>query len=194
MPFVYKSDGTRQCFDTPAVSEDAARKELASIVGEKNITEFFTVRMIMAQACGLPRGIFHVASLTEEGYKLLTTGISPSLGWTLWLLKIDPHALEIHADQKPLVADPSHPVPTAGPGPIGPFSFELQSQMTDHNALSALVAQVASAANAPGSMKDLLGYKLRVIRPGEAVTFDFYLRRINIFVDDNNDILDITFH
>lgn len=207
MPWVYKADGTRQCDGRPGISEADARSQIKSIIGEGHISDFFQVKLFVYMVCGSPTGICHVAQLDEEGYHLLTRGITGPLGWNLWPFPDDPNQYRTGGSHllKAELSEPGVPFPMKGGGDAPfPMEFEFPKSLTveDGEGLGAIgqasiadiLGRLTSVGTAPTSLRDLIGYRVQIVKPGEPADLRFFLGRVNIHVDDDRRITDITFH
>lgn len=82
--WVYKLDGSIQCH--PEIRKSTlseARKELSGLIGSAVILAEKTGSRIFPSLCGLPAGTYNAFEITDEGWKLLKTGISGKCGFDL---------------------------------------------------------------------------------------------------------------
>jgi Peptidase inhibitor I78 family len=175
--WVYRADGTVQCSSSSGESLEAAKADLVMRIGDKNVIgpgEKRTLPGMRSALCGLPTGRVNAFEITAEGSDILFHGIIGAGGWLLW-----------RPDWE-----------TAAGGPEVPFPWTLTPAA---GAVATIPPHVAMAnslsiADKPSTIKELIGHPLRVIRPGDAVTFDYMPGRVNIVVDDHNIIQDIGFY
>jgi hypothetical protein len=70
---------------------------------------------------------------------------------------------------------------------------EMGDKVGNGKSLSSVLPSLTSATANAVLVRELIGYSLRVIKPGEAVDFDFSWRRVNFILDDAGHIKDIAF-
>ncbi|MBV8045686.1 MAG: hypothetical protein JO171_00920 [Paludibacterium sp.] len=75
-----------------------------------------------------------------------------------------------------------------GPPVVWPFSYEHGIPWPWQKAQ----VSVRSLAKLPREIQDLIGLKLRVIRPGEMASEELVPGRVSIYVDSNGVIADVT--
>ncbi len=84
--WVCKHDGTIQCDDSiPEISLGKMRKELASLIGEKEILNMAKKSIGMITLCGIPTGNLNAYEITELGWQILSTGLVGKNGFELCL-------------------------------------------------------------------------------------------------------------
>ena len=57
-----------------------------------------------------------------------------------------------------------------------------------------IIKTLTSVGSAPSTLRDLIGYRLRVVHADDPDPLIFYRARVNIHVDDDDRIVDISFH
>jgi len=199
MTWVYKPDGSKQCTGIVGTTAEAARAELASLVGgEAHISKFGKVALLVIQVCNLPTGICHVADLDDAGLNLLMTGFSGPSGWTYWPFADDPSILHV-PDQHELRATLSEPgvpfpmkfhLPEIEQGTAGTVTFEQGRAAV----LPEMFRRLTSVSSAPSSLRDLIGKKLHVVHDDDPKHFIYYEGRAIFHVDADDRIVDINFH
>lgn len=208
MAWIYKPDGSRQCTGTPGTTSDEAKTELKGLIGEEHIQAIFKVGLFVVQLCGLPTGLCHVANIDDAGLELLLTGIVGPDGWAPWPFSDDPSAMRI-GEQHPFlarVADPGMPFPMRT-GPEVPFPLKFDIPEIERNGGGAvtfepgraaiipeIIKTLTSVGSAPSTLRDLIGYRLRVVHADDPDPLIFYHARVNVHVDDDDRIVDISFH
>jgi hypothetical protein len=81
--WVCKFDGTIQCDpDSKEITLEEMRKQLATIIGEKNIRAMEKRSRPMPELCGLPTGNTNAYEITEEGAFILEHGFVGPMGFT----------------------------------------------------------------------------------------------------------------
>jgi len=167
--WVYKEDGTRQCGEGHEITIQEMEKDLARIVGERNIINRKKGQLpwMFPDLCGSPNGHVNMYELTPEGFLAFDRGIVGHAGFQVWVYdKPAPKAAGLLSDV-----------------PETPFPWSAKEALP----------YVAHASSNPVLIRELIGYHLRVIKPGEAVTMEYMWGRVNISVDENNEIKQISF-
>lgn len=198
--WVFKADGAIQCTGVPATPLDEARAELARIVGADAIERACTFARPTIAMCGAPGGGFNACRLTDAGFALLMDGIVGRDGWAAWPFAEPPCEGAGDVVRFAGLAGPEVPFPmsigartllpaaSAGgdPGPM-PQGDASPAQ------IAAAVQRLTDAATLPVAIRELLGWELRVIRPGDMITLDFRTHRVNVSVDADDRITAIGF-
>lgn len=184
--WVYKFDGTIQCdTESKAVSLDAMRKQLGEILGFEKIVSMKKAARPMITLCGMPTGAINAYELTEDGWALLNDGIAGTRGFS----RLD----EATDEQAPQLMQLGGRVDPSGGSNPWPWSVREQAAMLF--GMPPIPVGVDtwpwSVRDIPVSVRDLLGRKVRIVRPGDVVTQEISPGRVTIAISDGSRIEDI---
>lgn len=80
--WIYKFDGTIQCHpEYPEITLKEMRKQLSTLIGEKNIVSMKKSKLQTVEMCGIPTGAINTYEITPEGWFLLSRGIIGKCGF-----------------------------------------------------------------------------------------------------------------
>lgn len=199
--WVFKADGAIQCTGVAGTTIDEARAALATTVGAERIERACAFARPTIAMCGAPSGGYNACLLTDEGFALLMDGIAGHDGWMAWPFAEPPcdgagEVVAFAGRDGPEVPFPMSArartlaVPGVGPADSGPIAPGDAAPAQ----IAAAIRQLTDATGLPTTVRELLGWELRVIRPGEAITLDYRMRRVNLVVDAENHITEIGFY
>ncbi|MDZ4371242.1 MAG: I78 family peptidase inhibitor [Phenylobacterium sp.] len=205
MTWVFKPDGAIQCQGGPAQSLDSARAELARLIGESEILRGVQAQLIVMTVCGAPGGRVNAFELTPAGLERLQTGFVGPGGWRLWIFDDPPQPAASHGSKTP--AGPEVPLPLSatldrllGDAPMPKLDFLPSETLDQMRAWQASLASRAMevvlqfAAAQPTRLDELVGYDIRLVKPGEGVTRDLRPDRLNLYLDEHGRIRSHAFH
>ncbi len=169
---VYQEDGTRQCGEGEEISLEKSQSDLSAIAGAGSIVEARkrVLPYIYPSVCGAKNGHtnFFVIDVdqSDDFLKKLRQG-----GFFVW-----PSEETLALDGGGLRA--------FGPGGDS-FPFISPAEM---------ISQLATVSASPSQIKDLIGYKLRIVKEGfEPRTMELHRNRVNMYVDGDDKIVDVSF-
>jgi hypothetical protein len=191
--WVYKSDGTRQCGKGTEISLKAMRQQLEKLIGQKEVlnAEKRHLPTYVSQLCGMPTGHVNAYEVTPQGASILFEGFVGKEGFKLWVWPTPkPRARDLEAGGE----DP-FPLALADNGDdLFPWPWLRQNgEQSNVKNMVRLIKQMSSPDMNPVLVRELIGKPCRVLRPGDVGTSDFQPWRVNIRLDENGTIDEITF-
>jgi hypothetical protein len=189
--WVYKGDGSVQCSPTPGQSLADAKAALVKIIGAANVVGDGEKRIppgLRSALCGLPTGRVNAFEITPKGVTLLFTGIVGPGGWMMWRDQWN------GGSGSSPDTDPARGIEAKGPDVPLSLALTPQAGSTASTPAHLAMTQRLSIADKPGTIKEMIGHRLRVIGPGDAVTMDYMPSRVNMIIDENHVIQDIGFY
>jgi hypothetical protein len=185
--WVYKEDGTLQCGMGREIPLDEMRKQLAGIIGDKEILrqEKRHLPLFLSQRCGARTGNANAYELTQEGARILFKGFVGPLGFQLWTW---PSPSGVHYA---IGAGGGETAAPAQAFPLGVFAKD-NGEFSKEAVVHALET-MSSVDLHPVLVRELIGRLCRIIRFGDVTTMEYIQERVNIRLDDKDRIVKISF-